>query len=90
MEMSQETRKRQNDFKAARGGVVPPVGTKLDPVPYVNFVMPPLDDDMVVGVEDFEDFEDFEPPSELEGDDGDEDARGEEEREGSSVPSEDF
>jgi hypothetical protein len=37
MEMSQETRKRQNDFLAARGSVVPPVGTELDPVPYVNF-----------------------------------------------------
>jgi hypothetical protein len=42
MEMSQETRKRQNDFLAARGSVVPHVGTELDPVPYVNFVLPPL------------------------------------------------
>jgi hypothetical protein len=32
----------------------------------------------------------FEPPSEPEGADGDEDASGEEEREGSLVPSEDF
>jgi hypothetical protein len=87
MEMSQETRKRQNDFLAARGSVVPPIGTELDPVPYVNFIMPPLDDDMFAGVEDFEDFE---PPSEPEGADGDEDARGEEEREGSPIPSEDF
>jgi hypothetical protein len=49
--------------------------------------MPPLDDDMFAGVEDFDDFE---PPSEPEGADGDEDAHGEEEREGSPVPSEDF
>jgi hypothetical protein len=84
MEVSQETQKRQNDFLATRGGDVPPVGTELDPVPYVNFVMPPLDDDMFAGVEDFE------PPSEPEGADGDEDARGEEEREGSPIPSEDF
>jgi hypothetical protein len=87
MEMSQETRKRQNDFLAARGSVVPPVGTELDPVSYVNFVMPPLDDDMFAGAEDFGDFE---PPSEPEGTDGDEDARGEEDREGSPIPSEDF
>jgi hypothetical protein len=87
MEMSQETRKRQNDFLAARGSVVPPVGTELDPVPYVNFFMPPLDDDMFAGVEDFVAFE---PPSEPEGADGDEDARGEEERDGSPISSEDF
>jgi hypothetical protein len=49
--------------------------------------MPPLDDNMFAGVEDFEDFE---PPSEPEGADGDEDARGEEQREGSPVLSEDF
>jgi hypothetical protein len=87
MEMSQETRRRQNDFLAARGSAVPPVGTELDAVPYVNFVMPPLDDDMFVGVEDVEDFE---PPSEPEGADEDEGARGEEDREACPVPSEDF
>jgi hypothetical protein len=87
MEMSQETWKRQNNFLAARGGAVPPVGTELDPVTYVNYVMPPLDDDMFAGVEDFEDFE---PPSEPEDTDGDEGACGEEERDGSPVPSDDF
>jgi hypothetical protein len=87
MEMTQETRRRQNEFLAARGSVVPPVGTELDPIPYVNFVMPPLDDDMFAGVDDFGDFE---PRSEPEGADGDEGARGEEDREGSLVPSEDF
>jgi hypothetical protein len=56
MEMSQEIRRRQNDFLAARGSVVPPIGLKLDPVPYVNYVMPPLDEDMFNG------FEDFAPP----------------------------
>jgi hypothetical protein len=85
--MSQETRRRHNEFLAARGSVVPPVGTELDPVPYVNFVMPPLDDDMFASAEDFGDFE---PPSEPEGADGDEDTHGEEDREGSPVPSEDF
>jgi hypothetical protein len=62
MEMSQETRRRQNEFLAARGSVVPPVGTELNPVPYVNYVMPPLDDDMFAGVDDFGDFE---PPPPL-------------------------
>jgi hypothetical protein len=87
MEMSQETQKRQNDFLAARGGVVPTVGTESDLVPYVNYVMPPLDDDMFTDVEDFEDFE---PPSEPEDADEDEGARGEEEHDGSPVPSDDL
>jgi hypothetical protein len=56
MEMSQETRRRQNDFLATRGSVVPPSGLELDPVPYVNYVMPPLDEEMFNG------FEDFAPP----------------------------
>jgi hypothetical protein len=43
MEMSQETRRRQNDFLVARGSEVPPIGPQLAPVPYVNYVMPPLD-----------------------------------------------
>jgi hypothetical protein len=87
MEMSQETRNRQNDLLAARGGTVPPIRTELDPVPYVNYVMPPLDDDMFTGVEDFEDFE---PPSEPEDVDEDECARGEEEGDGSPILSDDF
>jgi hypothetical protein len=87
MEMTQETRRRQNEFLAARGSVVLPIGTELNPVPYVNFVMPPLDDDMFADVDDFEDFE---PPSEPEGADGDEGAHGEEDREGSPVLSDDF
>jgi hypothetical protein len=80
--MSQETRKRQNEFVAARGGVVPPIGNELTPVPYVNFVMPPLDDDMFAGFEDFGDFEG-------DADEG-EGAHGEDDPEGSPVPSEDF
>jgi hypothetical protein len=39
MEMSHETRRRQNEFLAARGSVVPPAGPELNPVPYVNYVM---------------------------------------------------
>jgi hypothetical protein len=87
MEMSQETRMRQNEFLAARGSVVPPIGNELNPVPYVNYVMPPLDDDMFAGVDDFGDFE---PPSEPEDADDDEGAHGEDDREGSPVPSDDF
>jgi hypothetical protein len=83
MEMSQETRRRQNEFLAARGSAVPPVGTELDPVPYVNFVMPPLDDAMFAGAEDFGDFE---PPSDPEDADDNEGARGEDDPEGSPVP----
>jgi hypothetical protein len=72
MEMSQETRRRQNDFLATRGSEVPPVGPELDLVPYVNYVMPPLDEDMFTGYEDFEP-EDFD---EDEGAHGDEDGGG--------------
>jgi hypothetical protein len=56
MEMSQETQRRQNDFLVARGTAVLPIGHELDLVPYVNFVMPPLDKDMFNG------FQDFAPP----------------------------
>jgi hypothetical protein len=56
MVMSRETRRRQNDFLATRGSVVPPIGLELDLVLYVNYVMPPLDEDMFNG------FEDFAPP----------------------------
>jgi hypothetical protein len=87
MEMSQETQRRQNEFLAARGSVVPPVGNELNPVPYVNYVMPPLDDDIFAGVDDFGDFE---PPSEPEDADNDEGADGEDDRKGSPVPSDDF
>jgi hypothetical protein len=68
MEMSQETRRRQNDFLAARGSVVPPIGLELDLVPYVNYIMPPLDEDMFNG------FEDFAPPFVPDDVDEDEDA----------------
>jgi hypothetical protein len=49
--------------------------------------MPPLDDDMFAGIEDFEDFE---PPSEPEDADEEEGAHGEDDPEESPVPSEDF
>jgi hypothetical protein len=88
MEMSQETQRRQNEFLAARGSAVPPIGPELNPVSYVNYVMPPLDDDMFASVDDFGDFE---PPSELEDAAGDEGDHGDEEdREGSPVLSDDF
>jgi hypothetical protein len=85
MEMSQETRRRQNEFLAARGSAVPPIGHELDPVPYINYVMQPLDDEMFAGAADFGDFE---PPSEPE--DDAEGAGGEDDPEGSPVPSDDF
>ena len=50
--MSQETRRRQNEFLAARGATVPAVGNELDPVPRVNYEMPPLHDDMFYGFDD--------------------------------------
>jgi hypothetical protein len=53
LEMSQETCRRQNELLAARGSVVPPIGTELDAVPYVNYVMLPLDEDMFHGFENF-------------------------------------
>jgi hypothetical protein len=88
IEMTQETRRRQNEFLATRGSVVRPVGTELNPVPYINYVMPPLDDDMFAGVDDFGDFE---PPPEPEDAAGDEGDHGDEEdREGSPILSDDF
>jgi hypothetical protein len=59
----------------------------LDAVPYVNYVMPPLDDDMFAGVEDFEDFE---PPSEPEAADEGAGTHGGDDPEDSPVPSDDF
>jgi hypothetical protein len=49
--------------------------------------MPPLDDDMFAGAEDFGDFE---PPSKPEDANEDEGACGEDDPKGSPIPSEDF
>jgi hypothetical protein len=81
MEMSQETWRRQNDFLAARGSVVPPIGPELNPVPYVNYVMLPLDEDMFNG------FEDFAPPFVPEDVDEDEGAHEDEDDGGSHTSS---
>jgi hypothetical protein len=43
--MSQETRTRQNEFFASKNYR----GAELNPAPYVNYVMPPIDDEMFFG-----------------------------------------
>jgi hypothetical protein len=47
--MSQDTRVRQNEFFASKNYACPPPGPELNPVPYVNYVMPPIDDEMFYG-----------------------------------------
>jgi hypothetical protein len=47
--MSQDTRIRQNKFFASKNYPFPPPGPELNPVPMVNYVMPPLDDEMFQG-----------------------------------------
>ena len=44
--LNQETRRRQNEFMAARNHVVPPPGPELDPVVAPSWEMPPIDDNM--------------------------------------------
>jgi hypothetical protein len=47
--MSQDTRIHQNEFFASKNYPFPPPGPELNPVPMVNYVMPPLDDEMFQG-----------------------------------------
>jgi hypothetical protein len=47
--MSQETRTRQNEFFASKNYAYPPPSAELNPPPYVNYVMPPIDDEMFFG-----------------------------------------
>jgi hypothetical protein len=47
--MSQETRTRQNEFFASKNYAYPPPGAEMNPAPYVNYVMPPIDDEMLFG-----------------------------------------
>jgi hypothetical protein len=47
--MSQDTRICQNEFFASKNYAYPPPGLKLNPVPMVNYVMPPLDDEIFQG-----------------------------------------
>jgi hypothetical protein len=47
--MSQETRTWQNEFFASKNYPYPPPGAELNPVPYVNYVMPLIDDEMFFG-----------------------------------------
>jgi hypothetical protein len=47
--MSQDTRARQNEFFASKNYPCPTPGLEMNPVPYVNYVMPPIDDEMFYG-----------------------------------------
>jgi hypothetical protein len=47
--MSQDTRTRQNEFFASKNYAYPHPGPELNLVPMVNYVMPPLDDEMFQG-----------------------------------------
>jgi hypothetical protein len=47
--MSQDTRTRHNEFFASKNYSYPAPDVELNPVPYVNFVMPPTDDEMFYG-----------------------------------------
>ena len=49
LQCAQGTRQRQNDFLASKGMPVPPNGPEMDPVPYVNYEMPPITDEMFQG-----------------------------------------
>jgi hypothetical protein len=45
--LNQETRRRQNDFMAARNAPVPPSGPEMEPVHAPNLEMPPITDEML-------------------------------------------
>jgi hypothetical protein len=47
--MSQETRTQQNELFASKNYAYPPPGVEMNPAPYVNYVMPPIDDEMFFG-----------------------------------------
>ena len=49
LELSQETRRRHNEFLATQNVTPPPDGPEMAPVPYFNYEMPPLDDAMFYG-----------------------------------------
>ena len=58
LELAQGTRRRHNEFLASKNLPVPPDGPEMDPVPYVNYEMPPICDEMFQGF----DFRQFVPP----------------------------
>ena len=58
LQCAQGTRQRQNDFLASKGMPVPPNGPEMDHVPYINYEMPPISDEMFQGF----DFRQFVPP----------------------------
>jgi hypothetical protein len=47
--MSQDTRARQNEFFASKNYPFPPPGPEMNLVPFVNYEMPPVTDEMFYG-----------------------------------------
>jgi hypothetical protein len=47
--MSQDTRARQNEFFASKNYPCHTPSPEMNPVPYVNYVMPLIDDEMFYG-----------------------------------------
>ena len=87
LELSQETCRRQNEYLAAHGRTVPPVGAELDPIPRPNFQMPPLDEDIFHGIENFGGFV---PPPAAGDDEDDDDEDGDGMHSEADAPSDDF
>ncbi|XP_051199322.1 uncharacterized protein [Lolium perenne] len=96
--LNQETRRRQNEFMAARNVPVPPPGPELEPLHAPNWEMPPISDEM---------FQNFDPslytfggppprPARVAADDdadedeGDEDEEEDDDGEGSYSPGHEF
>ena len=49
LSVSQETRRRQNDYFRSHNIATPADGDDMTPIPYVNYEMPPISDDMFYG-----------------------------------------
>lgn len=47
LSLNQETRRRQNEFIAARNNPVPPPGPEMEPVVAPTWEMPPIDDEIL-------------------------------------------
>ena len=58
LQLAQGTRQRQNEFFASKNMPVLDNGPEMDPIPYVNYEMPPISDDMFQGF----DYRQFVPP----------------------------
>jgi hypothetical protein len=51
VQISQESRRRQNEQMRARNLPVPDHDPSLEPIPYVQYEMPPIDDSMFFGLD---------------------------------------